>query len=142
MQARHLRSGVLLKLAVWVSVFVGITAAAFAESTHRISIDGDFSFSLEASGELAPGHQWASDTGSPIIGYYLSPFADPQLQIARPGPDGKVILSWASGAVGLRLQRTSSLTNPDWQYVSGSETTNQVLLPAGTGHLFFRLVEP
>lgn len=29
------------------------------------------SFSLEASGELAPGGMWGSDTAEPIIGYYL-----------------------------------------------------------------------
>jgi hypothetical protein len=33
----------------------------------------DFSFSLEASGELAVGAQWASDTALPITGYYLAP---------------------------------------------------------------------
>jgi hypothetical protein len=32
----------------------------------------DISFSLEASGELAPGLEWASDTGDPIMRYYLS----------------------------------------------------------------------
>ena len=31
----------------------------------------DISFSLEASGELAPGNSWASDTGDPIVGYLL-----------------------------------------------------------------------
>uniref|UniRef100_A0A7C4QNL3 Carbohydrate-binding domain-containing protein n=1 Tax=Schlesneria paludicola TaxID=360056 RepID=A0A7C4QNL3_9PLAN len=33
----------------------------------------DLSFSLEASGELAPGKRWASDTGEPITGYLLEP---------------------------------------------------------------------
>lgn len=33
----------------------------------------DLSFSLEASGELVPGHKWASDTGEPIQGYVLTP---------------------------------------------------------------------
>ncbi|MFO1008355.1 MAG: hypothetical protein U0929_20515 [Planctomycetaceae bacterium] len=32
----------------------------------------DLSFSLEASGELAPGGQWASDTANPINGYQLT----------------------------------------------------------------------
>jgi hypothetical protein len=32
----------------------------------------DLSFSLEASGELAVGGQWASDTANPIEGYYLA----------------------------------------------------------------------
>lgn len=31
----------------------------------------DVSFSLEASGELAPDGDWASDTADPIVGYYL-----------------------------------------------------------------------
>ena len=31
------------------------------------------SFSLEASGELAEGKQWASNTAAPIIGYHLEP---------------------------------------------------------------------
>lgn len=31
----------------------------------------DVSFSLEASGELAPGNAWASDTADPIVGYFL-----------------------------------------------------------------------
>jgi hypothetical protein len=33
----------------------------------------DISFSLEASGELAPGGQWASDSGEPVNGYVLTP---------------------------------------------------------------------
>jgi len=33
----------------------------------------DISCSLEASGELAPGGAWASDTGEPINGYVISP---------------------------------------------------------------------
>jgi hypothetical protein len=31
------------------------------------------SMSLEASGELARGKQWASNTGAPIRGYVLEP---------------------------------------------------------------------
>jgi hypothetical protein len=99
------------------------------------------SFSLEASGELAPGGQWASDTGDPIVGYYLSPYPDPMLQVARAGP-GNVSLSWASGATGVRLQRSPSLTSPNWQTVAGAETTNRVTLPISTSNSFFRLVEP
>ena len=41
----------------------------------------DISFSLEASGELAPGGEWASDTGDPIIGYYLSPVPEPGVTV-------------------------------------------------------------
>ena len=100
------------------------------------------SLSLEASGELAPGGTWASDTGDPIVGYYLSPYPDPMLQIARGGAGGNVVVSWASGAIGMRLQRSASLISPDWQFVSGSDTTNRMTLSSGTGGSFFRLAEP
>jgi len=101
------------------------------------------SFSLEASGELAPNAPpvnppWASNTAEPIRGYYLSP---PTLQIA-PSDAGGVLLSWDPGAVGMQLQRTFSLENPDWQVVPGSTTTNQVPWTSGTSNTFFRLAQP
>jgi len=96
---------------------------------------------LEASGELAPGGTWASDTGDPIVGYYLSPYPEPMLQIARPVANSSVVLSWVSGAIGMQLQRTSSLAT-DWLPVMGSTATNQITLATGQGHSFFRLVEP
>jgi len=101
----------------------------------------NISFALEASGELAPGNSWASDTGDPITGYYLSPYPEPQLQIAPAIQSGNVLVSWVSGATGMKLQRTASLTNLDWQFVSGSDLTNQMTLPVGSGNAFFRLVE-
>jgi hypothetical protein len=102
----------------------------------------NISFSLEASGELAPDGQWASDTGDPIVGYYLSPYPDPQLQISADAPAGHVLVSWASGATGMRLQHTASLANPDWQTVAGSETTNRITWPISSSERYFRLVEP
>ena len=104
----------------------------------------NISISLEASPELAPppSNSWASDTGDPILGYYLSPYAEPKLQIARPSPGGNVELSWAGGATGMKLQRTSSLTTPDWQLVAGSESTNQLTLAPATTDAFFRMIEP
>ena len=99
------------------------------------------SISLEASGELAPGNTWASDTGNPILGYYLA-HPEPQLKIAPAVQTGKVVLSWISNATGMKLQRTSSLISPDWQLVAGSDTTNQISMPIGTGNAFFRLTEP
>ena len=103
----------------------------------------NISFSLEASGELAPdaapdSHPWASNTAEPIRGYYLSP---PTLQVAR-GDSGGVLLSWDPGAVGMQLQRTFSLENPDWQVVPGSGTTNQVTWPGGASNTCFRLAQP
>jgi len=41
----------------------------------RLGTKIDLSFSLEASGELAPDQAWASDTGEPVNNYYLTPVA-------------------------------------------------------------------
>ncbi|NOS71172.1 MAG: hypothetical protein HOP33_14730 [Verrucomicrobia bacterium] len=102
------------------------------------------SFSLEASPELSPqpNSDWASDTGDPIANYYLSPYTDPQLQIAPSVSGGSVLVSWSSGATGMKLQRTPSLTSPDWQVIAGSDSTNHVTWPIGSGNAFFRLAEP
>jgi hypothetical protein len=118
----------VLKAAMGVALSAAIAATARAEPTHHIMIDGTFS-------------EWASDTGDPIPGYYLSPYADPQLQIMPTVQNGNVTVAWASGATGLKLQRTPRLTNPDWQFVSGSDTTNLVSLRVGNDDAFFRLVE-
>jgi len=101
----------------------------------------NISISLEASGELAPGNSWASDTGDPIIGYYLSPYSEPDLRIEPAIDSGWVVVSWAEGARGMSLQRTASLTNPDWQFLGGSESTNRMTLPVEGENAFFRLVE-
>ena len=82
---------------VWVwdkgSVYQGIIEIALSPDGHEAEMvapfrgfmedaDGnpimalgktiDVSFSLEASGELAVGGDWASNTGDPILGYYLA----------------------------------------------------------------------
>jgi PhoPQ-activated pathogenicity-related protein/predicted secreted protein len=44
----------------------------------------DISFSLEASGELAPGGKWASDTGEPIVGYHLGDPDVPEVTLTAP----------------------------------------------------------
>jgi len=102
----------------------------------------NLSLSLEASGELAPDNSWASDTGDPIRNYHLSPYPEPDLQIARAATPGMVELTWDAGATGMQLHRASNLLNPDWQTVPGAETTNRVFVAAGSASGFFRLVEP
>ena len=80
-------------------VVPGIANAAISKDGHELEavfplkgflVDGngdpvikigdtiDLSFSLEASGELAPDGQWASDTAEPINGYVLSDVAADQ----------------------------------------------------------------
>lgn len=56
-----------------VAPFRGFMKDASGDPIIALGKTLNVSFSLEASGELAPDGQWASDTGNPILNYYLSP---------------------------------------------------------------------
>lgn len=56
--------------------------------------------------------------------------------------NANVGFSWNEAARGMTLQRTPSLTAPDWQIVAGAGMTNYVALPLSGASAFFRLVKP
>jgi hypothetical protein len=56
--------------------------------------------------------------------------------------DGELSLSWNQPALGMKLQRATRLTNPDWQDVVSSETTNRLSLLINDPRAFFRLFKP
>jgi hypothetical protein len=56
--------------------------------------------------------------------------------------NGRLNLQWNDPAKGMKLQRTTSLTNPMWQELIGSESTNAVALLLWGGSEFFRLIKP
>lgn len=69
----------------------------------------DVSFSLEASGELAPGQSWASDTAAPIVGYYLGGPTDRVSDINRDNQVNALDVQMViNGALGLGVSG-----NPD-----------------------------
>lgn len=51
--------------------FEGFLTDSFGNPNMALGKKIDISFSLEASGELAPDGEWASDTADPIVGYVL-----------------------------------------------------------------------
>ncbi|MBI3417875.1 MAG: putative Ig domain-containing protein [Verrucomicrobia bacterium] len=51
-------------------------------------------------------------------------------------------LRWNDAARGMKLQQAPTLTNPVWQDVPGSETTNTITLHIAGSSAFFRLVKP
>ncbi|MCA9102555.1 MAG: VPLPA-CTERM sorting domain-containing protein [Planctomycetales bacterium] len=69
--------------------FKGFLADMMGHANMGLGYTIDVSFSLEASGELAPGGEWASNTATPIIGYYLG----------VPEPASVLLLTVALGAV-------------------------------------------
>lgn len=54
---------------------------------------------------------------------------------------GNVLISWNGGA-GIKLQTTTSLTNPNWQDVPGSLGVSSISLPATGDPAYFRLARP
>jgi hypothetical protein len=125
-----------------VAPFRGFMRTPSGEPIMSLGKTIDVSFSLEASGELAPDREWSSDTGDPIENYFLSPFSPPDLRITRATSGAGLLLSWDAGAKGMVLQQSSGLAEALWETVSGSESTNQVTVPSSLGSAYFRLVEP
>jgi hypothetical protein len=53
----------------------------------------------------------------------------------------RVGLSW-NGGPGIKLQKTTSLTVPNWQDVPDSDSVSQIELPRDAAAAFFRLIQP
>jgi isoquinoline 1-oxidoreductase len=65
-----------------------------------------------------------------------------QLKLDSPkSAGGQVQLSWKGGP-GIHLQRSSSLTQPAWQDVAGTEGASNVTLQPSEASEFFRLTKP
>jgi hypothetical protein len=64
----------------------------------------------------------------------------PLLKSVLAGRD-EMRVSWESLGSG-RLQKASTLLNPDWRDVPGSEGTNTVMIPIGNPLEFFRIAKP
>ncbi|MBI2434067.1 MAG: hypothetical protein HYV26_14500 [Candidatus Hydrogenedentes bacterium] len=69
--------------------FVGFMRYPTGEPIVSMGRTMDISFSLEASGELAPDGEWGSDTADPIVGYTL----EPKLHTADIDADNRISLS-------------------------------------------------
>jgi hypothetical protein len=67
----------------------------------------------------------------------------PTLTIQNPG-NGSLILSWPIGAAGFTLQRSSSLSSPNWVALPNAQTVangqNQVTVTPSGADLYYRLV--
>ncbi len=72
------------------------------------------------------------------VGLYSLP-AVKLTSIVRSG--GNVSVTW-SGAAGTKLQKTTSLTSPNWQDVPGSNGASSVSEPASSAGAYYRLVRP
>jgi hypothetical protein len=123
---------------------------AFVASHETIEV-----FYVSDTGELCrvailPGYWDTSDLLIKNTHLYLADFSGLHIlgiaappRITRQTINGNMLsLEWNEAAEGMRLQRATSLSNPNWQELLGSETTNAVSLPIWSGTQFFRLIKP
>ena len=102
--------------------------------------NGNFIGQVVFAGNLV----FAVDGNNGILAFTIVPPSRPPLTIARAGAN--VLLAWASSAAGFVLQKTASLSPPDWEdvpqppdVVNGQNTiTNE----ASVGSAFYRLRKP
>ncbi len=89
-------------------------------------------------GLAATSHNTSQQTVAVFSGF-ANAVATSALSIVN-NHDGTVTVSWSSGATGLNLQATPSVTAPvTWTNVPNSNLTNQMTLPVGPGASYFRL---
>jgi hypothetical protein len=82
-----------------------------------------------------------SDTGLTVLDFY-APNTSPNLRLNTPVLSGGVaVLTWQGGP-GIKLQKTTSLSTPNWQDVPGTIGQSLIALPPTDTAAFFRLIQP
>jgi hypothetical protein len=82
-----------------------------------------------------------SDAGLTVLDFY-APNTSPNLRLNAPVLSGGVaVLTWGGGP-GIKLQKTTSLSTPDWQDVPGTLGQSVFALPPTDTAAFFRLIQP
>ena len=115
---------------------IGNTDQLVPAGSHQLRTNnepGSETRSLEIIGNLA--YVAAGDSGLAI--YRITP----QMRLNSPAMDGNAMRWTWLGAPGIRLQRTTDLTDPDWQDVPDSEGASTLMLSQTDHAAFFRLVK-
>ena len=63
------------------------------------------------------------------------------LKLKAPVLSGNTITLFWNGGPGIKLQKTTSLANPSWQDVPGSDGLSSIELPRTDPTAFFRLLK-
>jgi hypothetical protein len=83
----------------------------------------------------------ASDAGLTVLDFAASNVS-PRLRLNAPVLSGGLaVLTWEGGP-GIKLQKTPSLTTPNWQDVPGTTGQSLIALPPTDAAAFFRLIQP
>ncbi|MFO1022249.1 MAG: hypothetical protein U0903_16385 [Planctomycetales bacterium] len=83
--------------------YVGFLKDSQGNSNMSLGRTLDLSFSLEASSELSPDHQWASNTAAPILGFHMNAPSHSSVGTVRNGRfylDQDQNYDWNASAAG------------------------------------------
>jgi hypothetical protein len=116
----------------------GVTVLDLSHPTSPLRVGGYDTCGRARRVDVVGHHAYVADgTGGLLV---LEITEQPCFKsISRGG--GKLILTW-NGAPGLKLQRSATLTNPDWTEVPGSEARSRIEIALSSDSEFFRLVAP
>jgi hypothetical protein len=104
---------------------------------------GEYHSVREISGFAMVGNTLytTSDVGLTALDFY-APNTSPRLRLNTPVLSGGVaVLTWEGGP-GIKLQKTTSLSAPNWQDVPGTDGQSLAILPQTDAAAFFRLIQP
>lgn len=104
----------------------GATTSRLTITDLNVADLGDYSMVVENSLGRVQSESVSVATSSPV------------LQVRRSGD--QVVVAWSKAAKGMKLQRASTVANPKWQEVAGSESVTTLSLGISEGvSTFFRL---
>ena len=135
-------------------VFVTLKHQADPPGRHRVDIldvgdptqpvkVGEYHSEGRVSGMALAGNRLytASDAGLTVLDFAASNVS-PRLRLNAPVLSGGLaVLTWEGGP-GIKLQKTPSLTTPNWQDVPGTTGQSLIALPPTDAAAFFRLIQP
>jgi hypothetical protein len=81
----------------------------------------------------------AGSAGNDLSAAVVGPPGLSQINVSLSG--NNLSFNW-TGGVGIKLQKTTSLTNPNWQDVAGSDGSSSASEAIGAGNAFYRLIKP
>jgi hypothetical protein len=112
------------------------------DPTEAVKV-GEYYIEGDVSGLAMVGNTLyaTSDAGLTVLDFY-APNTSPNLRLNTPVLSGGVaVLTWEGGP-GIRLQKTPSLTAPNWQDVPNTDGQSLIALPPSAAGAFFRLIQP
>jgi len=116
----------------------GLMTIDISNPAHPYRVGGNSSIARSYGVVLSQGKVFVAAAQDGLVILEMLPFIKSTIH-----RDCQVQISWEGFGAPVLLQKTARLTAPDWWTIPGSDTTNNMALPASSLDAeFFRLVKP